>query len=254
MTAMAKIKVAQPIVELDGDEMARIMWSFIKNKLILPYLDIELKYYDLGIEARDATDDKITVEAADAINLPLTVTSPKNNSEVTTVSDKIITVTGTGKAGATVKITAANGRLAGQGTVDKTGHFSFPAEFAYTYYTATVDMIPISGAKESVTVTNFTVVPDGIDKPFTVTAPQSNGTAPSVNKMVTFTGTGKAGEKINIIAASNGRLAGTGTVDRNGNFSVQAEFAALKYTAHVTMGTGPQKQTTTVTDFTVTAQ
>jgi isocitrate dehydrogenase len=51
---MAKIKVAQPIVELDGDEMARIMWSFIKNKLILPYLDIELKYYDLGMESRDS--------------------------------------------------------------------------------------------------------------------------------------------------------------------------------------------------------
>ena len=50
---MAKIKVAQPIVELDGDEMARIMWSFIKNKLILPYLDMELKYYDLGMEGRD---------------------------------------------------------------------------------------------------------------------------------------------------------------------------------------------------------
>jgi isocitrate dehydrogenase len=64
---MAKIKVAQPIVELDGDEMARIMWSFIKSKLILPYLDIELKYYDLGIEHRDATDDQVTVEAAEAI-------------------------------------------------------------------------------------------------------------------------------------------------------------------------------------------
>jgi isocitrate dehydrogenase len=64
---MAKIKVAQPIVELDGDEMARIMWSFIKSKLILPYLDIELKYYDLGIEHRDATDDRVTVEAAEAI-------------------------------------------------------------------------------------------------------------------------------------------------------------------------------------------
>jgi isocitrate dehydrogenase len=51
---MAKIKVAQPVVELDGDEMARIMWSFIKNKLILPYLDIELKYYDLGMESCDA--------------------------------------------------------------------------------------------------------------------------------------------------------------------------------------------------------
>src|SRR5207253_4541192 len=65
--AMAKIKVKNPVVELDGDEMARIMWSFIKNKLILPYLDIELKYYDLGIEKRDETDDRITVEAAEAI-------------------------------------------------------------------------------------------------------------------------------------------------------------------------------------------
>ena len=54
MTEMAKIKVAQPVVELDGDEMARIMWSFIKNKLILPYLDVDLKYYDPGMESRDA--------------------------------------------------------------------------------------------------------------------------------------------------------------------------------------------------------
>ncbi|HJU18926.1 MAG TPA: NADP-dependent isocitrate dehydrogenase [Stellaceae bacterium] len=64
---MAKIKVAQPIVELDGDEMARIMWRFIKDKLILPYLDIDIKYYDLGMEKRDETDDWITVEAAEAI-------------------------------------------------------------------------------------------------------------------------------------------------------------------------------------------
>jgi isocitrate dehydrogenase len=64
---MAKIKVAQPVVELDGDEMARIMWSFIKNKLILPYLEIELKYYDLGIEHRDDTSDRVTVDAAEAI-------------------------------------------------------------------------------------------------------------------------------------------------------------------------------------------
>ncbi len=64
---MAKIKVANPVVELDGDEMTRIIWSFIKNKLILPYLDIDLKYYDLGMESRDATDDKITVDAANAI-------------------------------------------------------------------------------------------------------------------------------------------------------------------------------------------
>src|SRR6516162_3841415 len=67
MTLMAKIKVANPVVELDGDEMTRIMWSFIKNKLILPYLDIDLKYYDLGIEHRDATNDQVTVDAAKAI-------------------------------------------------------------------------------------------------------------------------------------------------------------------------------------------
>src|SRR5271170_7330385 len=65
--SMPKIKVKNPVVELDGDEMTRIIWSFIKNKLILPYLDIDLKYYDLGIESRDATDDQITVDAANAI-------------------------------------------------------------------------------------------------------------------------------------------------------------------------------------------
>ncbi|CAN5446258.1 NADP-dependent isocitrate dehydrogenase [soil metagenome] len=64
---MAKIKVKNPIAELDGDEMTRIIWSFIKDKLILPYLDVELKYYDLGIESRDATNDQITVDAANAI-------------------------------------------------------------------------------------------------------------------------------------------------------------------------------------------
>ncbi|MEO0036653.1 MAG: Isocitrate dehydrogenase [Pseudomonadota bacterium] len=64
---MKKIKVANPIVELDGDEMTRIIWQFIKEKLILPYLEIDLKYYDLGVEHRDATDDKVTVEAAEAI-------------------------------------------------------------------------------------------------------------------------------------------------------------------------------------------
>ena len=64
---MAKIKVDNPVVELDGDEMTRIIWQFIKDKLILPYLDIDLKYYDLGIEARDETDDQITVDAAEAI-------------------------------------------------------------------------------------------------------------------------------------------------------------------------------------------
>jgi isocitrate dehydrogenase len=64
---MAKIKVKTPVVELDGDEMTRIIWGFIKDRLILPYLDIELKYYDLGIEHRDATDDQVTVDAANAI-------------------------------------------------------------------------------------------------------------------------------------------------------------------------------------------
>ncbi len=64
---MAKIKVENPVVELDGDEMTRIIWQFIKEKLIHPYLDIDLKYYDLGIEARDDTDDQITIDAANAI-------------------------------------------------------------------------------------------------------------------------------------------------------------------------------------------
>ncbi|NPD16917.1 NADP-dependent isocitrate dehydrogenase [Xinfangfangia sp. D13-10-4-6] len=64
---MTRIKVANPVVELDGDEMTRIIWDFIKQKLILPYLDIDLKYYDLGIEERDRTNDQITVDAAHAI-------------------------------------------------------------------------------------------------------------------------------------------------------------------------------------------
>ncbi|MFC0279665.1 NADP-dependent isocitrate dehydrogenase [Falsigemmobacter intermedius] len=64
---MTKIKVANPVVELDGDEMTRIIWDFIKKKLILPYLDIDLKYYDLGIEERDRTNDQITIDAAEAI-------------------------------------------------------------------------------------------------------------------------------------------------------------------------------------------
>jgi isocitrate dehydrogenase len=64
---MAKIKVAKPVVELDGDEMTRIIWSFIKEQLILPYLDVDLHYYDLGMESRDATGDQITVDAANAI-------------------------------------------------------------------------------------------------------------------------------------------------------------------------------------------
>lgn len=63
----AKIKVANPVVELDGDEMTRIIWKFIKDKLILPYLDVEIKYFDLGMEHRDATKDQVTIDAANAI-------------------------------------------------------------------------------------------------------------------------------------------------------------------------------------------
>ena len=64
---MAKIKVANPVVDLDGDEMTRIIWQWIKDKLIFPYLEIDLDYYDLGMEHRDATDDKVTIESAEAI-------------------------------------------------------------------------------------------------------------------------------------------------------------------------------------------
>ena len=65
--SMAKINVKNPVVELDGDEMTRIIWAFIKDKLVLPYLDLKLVYFDLGIESRDATDDQITIDAANAI-------------------------------------------------------------------------------------------------------------------------------------------------------------------------------------------
>src|SRR6201994_967673 len=63
---LAKIKVANPVVDMDGDEMTRIIWKLIKDKLIFPFLDIQLDYYDLGIEHRDATDDKVTVDSAEA--------------------------------------------------------------------------------------------------------------------------------------------------------------------------------------------
>src|ERR671920_335234 len=64
---MAKIKVKNPVVELDGDEMTRIIWQWIRERLILPYLDVQLLYFDLGMENRDATDDRVTVESAEAI-------------------------------------------------------------------------------------------------------------------------------------------------------------------------------------------
>ena len=65
--AFKRIKVKNPVVEMDGDEMTRIIWKMIKDMLILPYLDLEIDYYDLGIEHRDATDDKVTLDAANAI-------------------------------------------------------------------------------------------------------------------------------------------------------------------------------------------
>ena len=64
---MSKITVKNPVVELDGDEMTRIIWDFIKNKLILPYLNLGIEYYDLGMKSRDNTDDQITIESANAI-------------------------------------------------------------------------------------------------------------------------------------------------------------------------------------------
>jgi isocitrate dehydrogenase len=64
---MSKIKVANPVVELDGDEMTRIIWQLIKDELILPYLDVNLEYYDLSVQYRDETDDQVTVDAANAI-------------------------------------------------------------------------------------------------------------------------------------------------------------------------------------------
>src|SRR5882672_11367176 len=68
MRIMAKkIKVSNPVVELDGDEMTRIIWKFIKDKLILPYLEVDIKYYDLGVEYRDQTNDQVTIDAANAI-------------------------------------------------------------------------------------------------------------------------------------------------------------------------------------------
>lgn len=67
LSDMAKIKVKNPVVELDGDEMTRIIWEWIRERLILPYLDIDLKYYDLGMEYRDKTNDKVTVDSANAI-------------------------------------------------------------------------------------------------------------------------------------------------------------------------------------------
>ena len=64
---MDKIKVKNPVVEMDGDEMTRVIWEFIKDKLILPYVDLDIKYYDLGVKNRDDTNDQITIDAAEAV-------------------------------------------------------------------------------------------------------------------------------------------------------------------------------------------
>ena len=64
---MDKIKVKNPVVEMDGDEMTRVIWEFIKDKLILPYVDLDIKYYDLGVKSRDDTNDQITIDAAEAV-------------------------------------------------------------------------------------------------------------------------------------------------------------------------------------------
>ncbi|CAF4369583.1 unnamed protein product, partial [Adineta steineri] len=66
-TPQKRIKVANPVVELDGDEMTRIIWAWIKEMLVMPYVDVDCKYYDLGLENRDATDDQVTIESAHAI-------------------------------------------------------------------------------------------------------------------------------------------------------------------------------------------
>ena len=83
---MSKINVKNPVVELDGDEMTKIIWDFIKNKLILPYLDLGIEYYDLGMKSRDNTDDQITIDSANAIKkigvgicLLYTSPSPRDN-------------------------------------------------------------------------------------------------------------------------------------------------------------------------------
>ena len=64
---MEKIKVKNPIVEMDGDEMTRVIWEFIKDKLILPYIDVDIKYYDLGVKSRDNSEDQITIDSAEAV-------------------------------------------------------------------------------------------------------------------------------------------------------------------------------------------
>lgn len=75
MSDSQKIRVANPVVELDGDEMTRVLWKTIKDTLILPYLDIDIKYYDLGLPNRDATENRVTIEAAEAIKNTMSASS-----------------------------------------------------------------------------------------------------------------------------------------------------------------------------------
>src|SRR5260370_8012886 len=90
---MAKIKVTKPVVELDGDEMTRIIWKYIKDKLIHPFLDIELMYFDLGMEYRDKTNNQVTVEAPNAITKVVvvvnwaTITPPKPRAQEFPLTD-----------------------------------------------------------------------------------------------------------------------------------------------------------------------
>lgn len=253
--AAVKITAANGRIAGQGVVGADGRYSFPAEFQALPYTATVTMTPAMGA-AENITITNFTVVANEGVNLPFRVTAPVTNGTASS-TNKMVTFTGEGKAGATIRIIAAsNGRMAGQGVVGADGRFSVQAEFAALKYSAYVDMVPTAGAKETITVSDFTVVStDGVNKPFRVTAPVSNGTAPSVDKMVTFRGEGTAGDTVKIIAASNGRLAGQGVVDQNGDFSVQAEFAALKYTAHVDMVTpSGMKETITVTDFQVTAQ
>ena len=89
---LRKIKVAKPIVDMDGDEMTRVIWSMIKNKLVLPYLDMPIKYYDLGMENRDKTDDKVTLEAAAAIKQHGALATGQRSSQVVQTFNDCVTM------------------------------------------------------------------------------------------------------------------------------------------------------------------
>jgi isocitrate dehydrogenase len=114
---MSKIKVKTPVVELDGDEMTRIIWQFIKDKLILPYLDIELEYYDLGIEHREATNDQVTIDAANAIVARDIVTSGNTSAATIPIALSRMVEAGEIPSGAPVLILGFGSGLAYAGQV-----------------------------------------------------------------------------------------------------------------------------------------